>query len=227
MSSKFPDCLPAALKNSPLFELALTHRSASGKNYERLEFLGDALLGLVIGEWLYHRFPEAREGELSRFRATLVRRETLASIARENRLGDYLRLGSGELKSGGYRRDSILSDTVEALIGAHYLILGMEATREFILSLYGARLENLPSAESLKDPKTRLQEFLQSRNLDLPEYRLLGTSGQAHRQTFRVRCKVAALGIEVEATGSSRRKAEQAAAEMALQRVDGEDGIDR
>ncbi|APZ44642.1 ribonuclease III [Acidihalobacter ferrooxydans] len=210
------DWLPAQLHASPLCEQALTHRSASGTNYERLEFLGDALLGFVIGEWLYRQFPKASEGDLSRLRAALVKRETLASIAREHRLGDHLRLGTGELKSGGYRRDSILADTVEALIGAHYLVLGDDATRDFVLTLYGNRLRELPSAESLKDPKTRLQEFLQSRGLPLPEYTLLETRGEDHRQTFRIACRLKAYDLDVEAIGTSRRKAEQATAESAL-----------
>lgn len=222
MNPGFPDWLPAALRTSPLFEQALTHRSASGSNNERLEFLGDALLGLIIGEWLYRRFPEADEGDLSRLRAALVKRETLASIARERRLGDFLRLGSGELKSGGFRRDSILADAVESLIGAHYLTQGLEATRDFVLGLYGERLHALPSAERLKDPKTRLQEWLQSRNLGLPEYELLQISGPAHRHTFRIACRIPALDIEVEAEGSSRRKAEQAGAQAALQQLDPE-----
>lgn len=210
------DWLPAELRASPLYEQALTHRSAGAVNYERLEFLGDALLGLVIAERLYRQFPQASEGELSRLRAALVKGVTLAAIARERHLGEHLRLGSGEMKSGGYRRDSILADTVEALIGAHYLVLGMEATRAFVLALYGERLNELPSAESLKDPKTRLQEFLQGQGLALPEYTLLETSGEAHRQTFRIACRVAARDLTVEAVGSSRRKAEQAGAEAAL-----------
>ena len=216
------DWLPEALRSSPLYEQALTHRSASGANYERLEFLGDALLGFVIGERLYRDFPKASEGELSRLRAALVKRETLASIARERRLGDHLRLGSGELKSGGFRRDSILADTVEALIGAHYLVLGMARTQDFVLALYDERLQALPSADSLKDPKTRLQEFLQGRGLPLPEYALLETSGEAHRQTFRIACRVAARDLTVEAVGSSRRKAEQAGAEAALKALEAE-----
>ena len=214
------DWLPETLRASPLYEQALTHRSAAGANYERLEFLGDALLGFVIGEQLYRQFPKASEGDLSRLRAALVKRETLASIARERRLGDHLRLGSGELKSGGFRRDSILADTVEALIGAHYLVLGMEPAREFVLGLYSERLEALPSAESLKDPKTRLQELLQGRGLPVPEYTLLETSGEAHRQTFRIACRVAAHDLIVEAAGSSRRKAEQAGAEAALKALE-------
>lgn len=220
MTGKHADWLPAQLRSSPLYEQALTHRSAAGANYERLEFLGDALLGFLIGEHLYNQFPAASEGELSRLRAALVKRETLAAIARERKLGDLLRLGSGELKSGGYRRDSILADTVEALIGAHYLALGTEATRGFVQELYAERLQNLPSAESLKDPKTRLQEYLQGRGLALPEYQLLETTGEAHRQSFRIACRVAARDLTVEAIGSSRRKAEQAGAEAALEALE-------
>lgn len=216
------DWLPEALRTSPLCDQALTHRSAPGANYERLEFLGDALLGFVIGEQLYRQFPRATEGELSRLRAALVKRETLASIARELSLGEHLRLGSGELKSGGFRRDSILADTVEALIGAHYLVLGTDVTRDFVLGLYRERLKELPSADSLKDPKTRLQEYLQGRGLPLPEYTLLETSGEAHRQVFRIACSVAARDLTVEAVGSSRRKAEQAGAEAALKALSSE-----
>lgn len=218
--AKHPDWLPRELLDSQLYEQALTHRSASGANYERLEFLGDALLGFIIGESLYRHVPKASEGELSRLRAALVKGDTLASIARERGLGDYLRLGPGELKSGGFRRDSILADTVEALIGAHYLVLGMDATREFVLGLYAERIESLPSAETLKDPKTRLQEYLQGRGLALPEYTLLETSGEAHRQVFRISCRVAVRDLTVEAVGSSRRKAEQAGAEAVLKALE-------
>lgn len=218
--AKHPDWLPRELLDSQLYEQALTHRSASGANYERLEFLGDALLGFIIGESLYRHVPKASEGELSRLRAALVKGDTLASIARERGLGDYLRLGPGELKSGGFRRDSILADTVEALIGAHYLVLGMDATREFVLGLYEERIESLPSAETLKDPKTRLQEYLQGRGLALPEYTLLETSGEAHRQVFRISCRVAVRDLTVEAVGSSRRKAEQAGAEAVLKALE-------
>ncbi|AOV17263.1 ribonuclease III [Acidihalobacter aeolianus] len=218
--ASLPDWIPSALRASPLCLQALTHRSAGGSNYERLEFLGDALLGLIVAEWLYDSLPRASEGELSRVRASLVKRETLASIARERALGDYLRLGQGELKSGGFRRDSILADVVEALIGAHYLELGFEETRSFVHVLLGRRLEHLPSAESLKDPKTRLQERLQSTGRALPVYEIIEATGEPHQQNFRVRCSLSDADLTAEATGSSRRKAEQASAETMLELLD-------
>ena len=209
--------VPEALRVSPLFAQALTHRSAAGPNYERLEFLGDSILGFVIAEALYQRQPQASEGELTRLRSTLVKQATLASIARERHLSDYFRLGKGELKSGGFDRESILADVVEALIGAHYLILGMEATYDFVLQLFGNRLDKLPNADALKDPKTRLQERMQASGLPLPEYELLEMIGAAHQQTFRVACCIRTPYLCMEATGSSRRKAEQAGARQLLE----------
>ncbi len=199
-----------------LLERALTHRSVGSRNNERLEFLGDAILGLVIARRLYELFPESTEGELSRLRASLVKGETLAELARGLDLGNHLRLGSGELKSGGFRRASILSDALEAIFGAILLDGGFEACRDHILSLYQQRLESLPRKGMLKDPKTRLQEYLQSRRLELPEYSVSDVSGQAHAQTFHVLCRIP--GIERTATGkgSSRRRAEQDAAETML-----------
>ena len=196
---------------------ALTHRSAGGANNERLEFLGDAVLGLVIAEALYSRYPDASEGELSRLRAALVRKQTLAELARDLELGEYLRLGSGELKSGGFRRDSILADALEAIFGAVYLDGGFEVCRDLIRMLYADRLESLPDdAGMLKDPKTRLQEQLQGRGLDLPTYNILTVYGEAHAQTFEVECCVAALDLCVRGRGSSRRRAEQQAAQAML-----------
>lgn len=222
--TNLPDWLPEALRNSPLCQQALTHRSVGANNYERLEFLGDALLGLIVAEKLYLSLPQASEGELSRVRSSLVKRETLADIAREHALGDQLRLGQGELKSGGFRRDSILADVVEALIGAHYLVLGFVATKAFVYTLFGARLDHLPTAESLKDPKTRLQERLQSSGQALPIYQIIDSTGDPHQRTFRVRCSLNGDRLKVEAEGGSRRKAEQASAEAMLTLLNDQNG---
>ncbi len=210
--------------DAELFELALTHRSCGKRNNERLEFLGDAILSFVIADDLYQRFPAAREGQMSRLRSRVVKGETLAKIAREMQLGDYLRLGSGELKSGGYRRDSILADSVEAIIGAVYLDQGIEAARRFILHWFAGHLDQLDLNISLKDAKTRLQEFLQSRRVELPRYELVSVEGDPHDQTFHIRCEVALLDQATEGRGSSRRQAEQEAARRALQTLGQETG---
>lgn len=204
-----------------LYEAALTHRSASGRNNERLEFLGDAVLNLLAAELLYRRFPAAAEGDLSRLRSNLVSEGPLAQVAQSLSLGDELRLGSGELKSGGFRRDSILADALEALIGAVYLDRGIEAARELVERLAGPLLEALPSVDSLKDPKTRLQERLQSRALALPVYTVERVTGEPHAQHFSVLCEVASLGISTAGEGSSRRRAEQDAAQRLLDRLEG------
>jgi len=201
-------------------ETALTHRSVGSVNNERLEFLGDAVLSFVISASLYERFPEADEGRLSRLRAALVKGDTLTEIARQLDLGKYLRLGPGEMKSGGHRRASILADALEALIGAVYLDAGIEPARELILRLYGHRFEQgLPEAEQLKDPKTRLQEWLQARGQSLPVYDVSSVSGEAHDQTFVVSCTVTNLPEPSTGVGSSRRKAEQDAASKALKQL--------
>lgn len=200
-----------------LSELALTHRSCGKRNNERLEFLGDSILNFVIAEALYARFPNAKEGELSRLRAGQVKGETLAEIARELGFGDYLRLGSGELKSGGFRRDSILADSVEAVIGAIYLDSDMDTARGFVLKWYQARLDNIRLDKSQKDSKTRLQEFLQSRREPLPQYELVKVEGEAHDQTFYILCHVALLEKPTKGVGSSRRQAEQEAAKAAIE----------
>lgn len=201
------------------FVRAITHRSADGKNNERMEFLGDSVLGLVITTELYRKMPRANEGYLSRLRASLVNENALAGIAAEFALGDFLRLGPGELKSGGFRRKSILADAFEALVGCIYLEQGLEAAQKFILMSYGDRLEDLPSEDDLKDPKSRLQEFLQSRGYALPEYNLLDVQGEAHRQTFTAECVVPGFGIRTQGAASSRRKAEQEAASTAFDKV--------
>lgn len=208
--------------NPDLMVLALTHRSFSGKNNERLEFLGDAILNFVIGEALFHDFPEAKEGPLSRLRATLVREETLAVIARQFELGDFIRLGSGELKSGGFRRDSILADTVEALIGAMYLDSGIEATKARILAWYADEFKQLTLIDTHKDPKTVLQEWLQSKGYELPSYLVVDTKGEPHERTFFVECVVNMPKITTSAQGNSRRAAEREAAKKAWQQISGE-----
>ena len=200
-----------------LMHQALTHRSAGGRNNERLEFLGDAILGSVIAAELYDRYPQAREGELSRLRSSLVRREALAGLARGLEIGRYIKLGAGERKSGGHHRGSILADALEALFGAIYLDGGFASCRDCILSLFGTMLEQAPDPDRLKDPKTRLQEYLQSRQLALPEYTVQDVSGDAHAQSFRVSCTVSATEVMVtEGLARSRRHAEQDAAEKML-----------
>ena len=199
-----------------LLECALTHRSSNKSNNERLEFLGDSILNFVMSVELFQRFPEANEGDLSRLRAQLVKGETLGKLALELKLGEFLLLGEGELKSGGFRRESILADAVEAIIGAIFLDAGIETTQSFILRLYTHILVQSRIDDSLKDPKTRLQELMQARGLGLPLYEVTETFGQAHNQTFKVTCTVALLDESINAIGTSRRKAEQMAAERAL-----------
>ncbi|WP_027706951.1 ribonuclease III [Zooshikella ganghwensis] len=203
--------------------LALTHRSFGGQNNERLEFLGDSIVNFVIAEELFSRFQEAKEGHLSRLRARLVRGATLAEIAKEFGLGDYLRLGSGELKSGGFRRESILADALEAIIGAMYLDGGMEACRQCVLQWFESRLDQLTLEDTQKDPKTRLQEFLQSRQEALPQYDVISIEGEAHAQTFTIECNVSMLQDKTIGIGSSRRGAEQQAARKALEHL----GVDK
>ena len=199
-----------------LVDLALSHRSVGAKNNERLEFLGDSILGFVIGEALYQKFPKIKEGELSQMRSKLVKGKTLAELAREFELGNYLKLGQGELKSGGFRRESILADTVEALIGAMYLDAGMDTCKHHLLRWYASRLEAICPQGGHKDPKTLLQELLQSRKKNLPTYEVLNTSGDDHQQHFEVKCRVADIKQGFVGEGSNRRAAEQAAATKAL-----------
>ncbi|HEU4589270.1 MAG TPA: ribonuclease III [Steroidobacteraceae bacterium] len=200
-----------------LFVVALTHRSAEGANNERLEFLGDSVLNLLLSERLYREFPGASEGDLSRLRARLVSEEPLAEIAQGMRLGELLLLGSGELKTGGFRRQSILADAFEALCGALYLDGGLEAVRARIGPLFEARMAALPEPSTLKDAKTRLQEHLQASGHPLPVYAVKRTSGEPHAQMFLVSCALPHAGIETEGEGPSRRRAEQVAARAALQ----------
>jgi ribonuclease-3 len=203
--------------NHEILTLALTHRSAGGRNNERLEFLGDALVNAVVAQALFLSDDDMEEGDLSRLRASLVNQETLADVARELDLGSYLILGPGELKSGGYRRSSILADALEAVIGAVFLDAGFDAAGAVVLRLLGRRLTEAPPAESLKDSKTRLQEVLQARNLPLPAYSVESVRGEPHRQIFRVSCKIDALQINTEGEAASRRSAEQEAARRALE----------
>lgn len=195
---------------------ALTHRSVSAQNYERLEYLGDSFLGFIIAEWLFEHYPDNSEGDLTRIRAHLVKKDTLAEIAREHSLGDYLILGSGELKSGGVQRASILADALEALIGATYLSRGYEQARSFVLKIYSTRFEAIPTIEQLKDAKTRLQELLQSRGMELPTYSLRERIGKSGNETFTVECVVNGCSKDFIGSGKSLRRAEQQAAELAF-----------
>jgi len=199
-----------------LLEQALTHRSIGNNNNERLEYLGDAILGFVITDIIYQQFPTASEGELTRLRATLVKGEKLAEISREIQLSNQIKLGTGELKSGGWRRDSILANTLEALIGAVYLDSGIERCREFILNLYKTHLDNVNPADIKKDAKTQLQEYLQSRTQSVPEYKVISETGSSHEPEFTVSCKIDLFDEAVIATGKSKRKAEQAVAKQVI-----------
>lgn len=199
-----------------LLREALTHRSLAPRNNERLEFLGDAVLNFVIAARLFEQRPKDNEGSLSRLRSRVVRGETLAIVARDLKLGDFLRMGEGELKSGGFLRDSVLADALEAVIGAVYLDAGFAAAQHVIHRLFEKVVTQLPDAETLKDPKTRLQEWLQARGRPLPIYELVHEEGAEHAKQFFVRCRLEDSGFVAEASGSGRRKAEQAAAERVL-----------
>jgi len=195
---------------------ALTHCSVSAQNNERLEYLGDSLLGFFIAEWLFNVYPAYSEGDLTRLRAHFVKKDTLAEIAREQNLGDRLILGTGELKSGGIQRASILADALEALIGALYLSEGFDRARAFVIDLYQTRLQNIPPVDQLKDAKTRLQELLQSDGVALPTYVLRAKSGKPGNEVFTVECIVEGCAEQFVGTGESRRRAEQNVAEQAL-----------
>ena len=225
MSSDWPqrwirEKLRYEARDPALFAAALTHRSAARPHNERLEFLGDAVLNLLVAEHLYQAFPQADEGDLSRLRSRVVSREPLAEIAAALSLGEVLQLGAGELRSGGFRRQSILADAFEALCGAVYLDGGLPAARQIVESLIEPRIAQLPAAARLKDAKTRLQEYVQSRGLPLPLYEVERTEGDAHEQTFWVLCQVGALGLAASGQGSSRRRAEQQAAERLLGEIE-------
>lgn len=208
-------------KDPHLLREALTHRSLGAGNNERLEFLGDSVLNLVIAMRLYESRPEAREGDLSRMRARLVRGSTLAEVASAIELGQQIKLGEGELKSGGFRRSSILADAFEALLGAIFIDGGYAACQGVVLKLFDPLIDSLPAADDLKDPKTRLQEWLQGRGRALPRYTLVGEEGADHAKQFHVACRLTDDGTEVKASGRSRRKAEQAAASLILELLEG------
>jgi ribonuclease-3 len=201
---------------------ALTHRSAGGVNNERLEFLGDAVLGLVVAQSLFRLKPDADEGGLSRYRSRLVRKETLAQIAREIDLGGRLQMGAGEHRTGGHQRSSVLADALEPILGAILLDGGFTVTSEVITRLYAERLDNLPDEAELVDAKTSLQEYLQARGLPPPVYELLDATGAPHARTFRSRCLIAGLDLETTGSGRSRRRAEQSAAALAMERLGSE-----
>ncbi len=205
-----------SFKEPKLLLQALTHRSAKGAHNERLEFLGDSILGFVIADSLYQQFPKHAEGDLTRMRSSLVKGVTLAEVGRDFDLGQYLILGPGELKSGGHRRDSILEDAIEAIIGAVYLDSDLATCQALILSWFEKRLANIKPGNEQKDPKTRLQEYLQGRKIPLPQYDVINTTGQSHNQQFTVRCTTSVLEKEVVTKGNSRRKAEQSAALQVL-----------
>lgn len=212
MSDELSQILKYDFKDPKFLKMALTHRSKGGEHNERLEFLGDAVVNFVIAEILYQQFPRATEGELSRWRASLVNRDALAGLAKDFDLGRYIFLGPGELRSGGHERSSILSCTMEAVIGAVYLDGGFEAARARIVDWYEVLLQSLSSASSHKDPKTLLQEYLQSRRLALPVYKVDEIAGEAHQQTFTVSCHVDGLTEFTLGKGTSRRRGEQEAA---------------
>lgn len=204
-------------QNHELIQEALTHRSVSGRyNNERLEFLGDSVLNFIIGEALFQKFPEAREGQLSRLRASLVKGVTLAELGQQFHLSDHVRLGAGELKSGGRRRSSTVADTVEAIIGAIYLEAGFDQCQAVVTRWFASRLDKLTLNDTVKDNKTRLQEVLQAKKLRLPHYEIISITGQSHCQTFRIECDVEGYQGPFIGEGSSRRHAEQQAAGKAL-----------
>jgi len=208
--------LDYVFNNEDLLVTALTHRSVGKLNNERLEYLGDSILSFVIAEELYTRFVDAREGDLSRLRSWLVNGDRLAEIAQALTLGEYLALGPGELKTGGHRRASILEDALEAIIGAVYLDSDFIACRKFILHIYTEKLRDIPTVDDLKDPKTRLQEYLQARKAPLPDYAVDDITGEQHNRVFKVSCTVIGLQDPTFGIGGSRRKAEQESAKGAL-----------
>jgi ribonuclease III len=206
-------------KNASLLAQALTHRSHGSFNNERLEFLGDSVLNCVIANELYKRYPKLPEGDLSRLRAHLVKEPTLGEIAKSLNLGDSLKLGEGELKSGGWRRPSVLADALEALIGAVFIDSGFSAAEALVIRLYGPLFEHLDPKSIGKDAKSLLQEYLQGKKTELPEYNVVATEGEAHCQTFRVECLIPKLDIRTEGEGTSRRAAEQQAAQLAYEQL--------
>jgi len=216
-----------AFRNPDLLRGALTHRSFGVSNNERLEFVGDAVLNCVVAASLYQRFPALAEGDLSRARAALVNQDMLARVARGAGLGNEIRLGEGEHKTGGAARPSILADALEAVFGAVFIDGGYDAARAVIQACYGDVLARADPASLGKDPKTRLQEYLQARRMSVPAYVVVSTTGEAHAQVFDVECRVAPMKIVATGRGGSRRAAEQAAAEAALARIEAGDGLGR
>ncbi len=207
-------------KNIQLLEQALTHRSAHGTNNERLEYLGDAVLDFIISEAVYMQRPDASEGVLSRLRSSLVKDATLAELASDLGIGDHLILGSGEKKSGGHRRASILADALEAIFGAVYLDSGFDEAKRIIHNAFAGRLVQIPDSAEQRDPKTRLQELVQSRKIALPDYRVEKVEGKAHQQTFSVRCTIEELDASTKGQGTTRRDAEQESAQHMLALLD-------
>lgn len=205
-----------------LFTQALTHRSANGVNNERLEFLGDAVLDFVVSDAVFKRRPDADEGDLSKLRASLVKDTSLAKLAADLGIGEHLILGSGERKTGGHRRESILADALEAVFGAVFLDSGFDAATKIIEEVFAQRLDELPDADDLRDAKTRLQEWLQARKLSLPDYDLVGVTGKAHQQRFAVSCTVSALSQTTDGESTTRRGAEQQAARRMLDLLGGQ-----
>jgi ribonuclease-3 len=203
-----------------LLEQALTHRSRGAENYERLEFLGDGVLGCAVADELYARFPQLSEGKLTRLRASLVREEALAEVAKALGIAEHLRLGEGELAAGPEARPSILADAVEAVLGAVFLDAGYEGARKAVLSAFGPLIERLDPERPAKDAKTRLQEILQARHRRLPQYRVVAVQGEAHKQSFEVECYVTELDVRVTGTGTSRQRAEQQAAKAMLEKLE-------
>jgi ribonuclease-3 len=219
-ADKFCTLTGYQFRQQDLLEQALTHRSYSrSNNNERLEFLGDSILNLVISNHIYLRFKDADEGDLSRIRASLVKEESLAQIAMDIGLGDHIRLGGGELKSGGFRRASILSDALEALIAAIYLDSDYAQIEATVLRLYQGQLQTVDENANLRDPKTQLQEYLQAKKMHLPRYQVEQTSGKSHNQVFTVSCNITDLELQSKGKGSSRKKAEQQAAQKILDKL--------
>ena len=219
MTHRLEQALGHTFFDSSLLQTALTHRSHSTPHNERFEFLGDSILNGVIARQLFDRFPDLAEGDLSRLRANLVRQDSLHQLALSLSLGAFLRLGEGELKSGGAQRPSILADALEALFGAIWLDAGFDVASAVIVRLYAGMLTSITPGQPIKDAKTRLQELLQARRLPLPKYILTATEGEAHIQLFKIACDVETLQIRTEGSGGSRRAAEQMAAERALERL--------
>jgi len=227
MDDSLRERLGYAFRNPDLLRGALTHRSFGASNNERLEFVGDAVLNCVVAASLYQRFPALAEGDLSRARAALVNQDMLARVARGAGLGNEIRLGEGEHKTGGAARPSILADALEAVFGAVFIDGGYDAARAVIQACYGDVLARADPASLGKDPKTRLQEYLQARRMSVPEYVVVSTTGEAHAQVFDVECRIAPMKIVATGRGGSRRAAEQAAAEAALARIEAVDGDGR